>query len=131
MLEPGVQGGEEVTDTLDLATGYDAYLRAKAAIAPSTGRTIHPDDVHPILKPHQRRIVEWAVAGGQRAIFAAFGLGKSVMQLETVRLSLDGHGRGLIVCPLGVRQEFMRDARMLGLTLTYVNRTDQVAGDGL
>ncbi len=118
-------------DTLDLATGYDAYLRAKAAIAPSIGRTIHPDDVHPILKPHQRRIVEWAVAGGQRAIFAAFGLGKSVMQLETVRLSLDGHGRGLIVCPLGVRQEFMRDARMLGLTLTFVNRTDQVQGDGL
>ena len=120
-----------MSDTLDLATGYDAYLRAKAAIAPSTGRTIHPDDVHPILKPHQRRIVEWAVAGGRRAIFAAFGLGKSVMQLETVRLSLDGHGRGLIVCPLGVRQEFMRDARMLGLKLTFANRTDQVAGDGL
>ena len=120
-----------MTDTLDLATGYDAYLRAKAAITPSTGRTIHPDDVHPILKPHQRRIVEWAVAGGQRAIFAAFGLGKSVMQLETVRLSLDGRGRGLIVCPLGVRQEFMRDARMLGLTLTFVNRTDQVQSDGL
>ena len=126
-----MQRGEEVSDTLDLATGYDTYLRAKAAIAPSTGRTIHPDDVHPILKPHQRRIVEWAVAGGQRAIFAAFGLGKSVMQLETVRLSLDGHGRGLIVCPLGVRQEFMRDARMLDLELTFVNRTDQVAGDGL
>ena len=71
-----MQRGEEVSDTLDLATGYDAYLRAKAAIAPSIGRTIHPDDVHPILKPHQRRIVEWAVAGGQRAIFAAFGLGK-------------------------------------------------------
>ncbi len=110
---------------------YADFLRAKAAIAPSNGRTISPDDVHPILKPHQRRIVQWAVAGGRRAIFANFGLGKSVMQLETLRLSLNGTGRGLIVCPLGVRQEFMRDARMVGLPLRFVNRTADVGGDGL
>ena len=84
--------------------------------------------------PHQAAIVEWAVRGGRRAIFANFGLGKSIMQLETLRLTLagHGHGRGLIVCPLGVRQEFMRDARtLLGVELAFVNRSEQVAGDGL
>ena len=114
-----------------LPATYDEFLRAKAAVAPSVGRTISLDDPHPILKPHQRRIVQWAVAGGRRAIFASFGLGKSLMQIETLRLALDGRGRGLIVCPLGVRQEFVRDARMVGLPLTFVNRTDQVGGDGL
>jgi vacuolar-type H+-ATPase catalytic subunit A/Vma1 len=29
--------------------------------------------------------VRWAVRGGRRAIFAAFGLGKTVIQLETLR----------------------------------------------
>jgi hypothetical protein len=38
-------------------------------------------------------------------------LGKSVIQLEAMRLVLDRNGgRGLIVAPLGVRQEFKRDA---------------------
>lgn len=110
---------------------YWEFLAAKAAVAPQLGRVIRDSDIHPILKPHQRAIVAWAVAGGRRAIFAAFGLGKSIMQLETLRLTLNGAGRGLIVCPLGVRQEFMHDAAMLGITLTFVNRTDQIGGDGM
>ena len=110
---------------------YLDFLRAKAAIAPQIGRTVDASEIHPILKPHQRAIVQWAVVGGRRAIFAKFGLGKSVMQLETLRLTLDGRGRGLIVCPLGVRQEFMRDAKMLDLELSFVNRTEQVDGPGL
>ena len=113
------------------ARDYASFLAAKAAIAPLIGRVIRESDIHPILKPHQRAIVAWAVAGGRRAIFAAFGLGKSIMQLETVRLTLNGEGRGLIVCPLGVRQEFMHDAAMLGITLTFVNRSEQVSGPGL
>lgn len=110
---------------------YAEFLAAKAAVAPQLGRVVRPSDAHPILLPHQRAIVAWAVAGGRRAIFAAFGLGKTLMQLETLRLTLNGRGRGLIVCPLGVRQEFMHDAALVGLTLTFVNRTDQVGDDGL
>ena len=120
-------------DTLTEST-YDEFLRAKAAIAPAVGVDVAADDLSATLMPHQAAIVEWAVRGGRRAIFANFGLGKSIMQLETLRLTLagHGHGRGLIVCPLGVRQEFMRDARtLLGVELAFVNRSEQVAGDGL
>ena len=120
-------------DTLTEST-YDEFLRAKAAIAPAVGVDVAADDLSATLMPHQAAIVEWAVRGGRRAIFANFGLGKSIMQLETLRLTLagHGHGRGLIVCPLGVRQEFMRDARtLLGVELEFVNRSEQVAGDGL
>ncbi|MBU8819575.1 DNA methylase N-4 [Mycolicibacterium goodii] len=86
-----------------------------------------------MLLPHQRDLVRWAVAGGRRAIFAAFGLGKTVMQLEIVRLSLAKHGsgRGLIVMPLGVRIEFAHDADMLGIETRFVRRTEEVGGDGI
>ena len=90
---------------------YEQFLRAKVPGVASIGFEIDPSAINPRLKPHQRAIVRWMVAGGRRACFAAFGMGKSVIQLETVNLTLQRTGgRGLIVCPLGVRQEFRRDA---------------------
>lgn len=109
---------------------YIDFLKAKIAVAPDFGEVDRIDeaDLHPILKPHQRAIVEWALFGGRRAIFARFGLGKSVMQLELARvLSLVmGYGRALIVCPLGVRQEFARDAKMLGIETRFARTTAEV-----
>ena len=96
---------------------YTDLLAAKAQVATEVGiPTVSPTDIHPLLKPHQRDAVLWAVRGGRRAVFASFGLGKTLIQLETVRLTMQSVGpaaRGLIVCPLGVRQEFVRDARMV------------------
>lgn len=114
-------------------TAYEEFLRGKVAFDRTFGFDVDPDEIHPLLKPHQRDIVQWAVAGGRRAIFAAFGLGKSVMQIETLRLTLahGGGSRALIVCPLGVRGEFAHDAKMLGLSVTFVRRTEQVDGPGL
>ena len=90
---------------------YSDFLKSKMVIAKKTGITIDAGEISPALKPHQRDAVMWAAAGGRRAIFAAFGLGKTVMQLEWCRL-IHKHkgGKMLIVCPLGVKQEFMRDA---------------------
>lgn len=112
---------------------YADFLAAKASLAATHGVDVDPSDVHPLLKPHQRDIVVWSVRGGRRAVFAAFGLGKSVMQLEILRLTLAGSGgsRALIICPLGVRQEFRRDAAMLGLTVKFVRTSGQVDGPGL
>ena len=113
-------------------SSYSDFLRAKKPIAQRYGVTCNPRDIHPMLKPHQKAIVKWAVEGGRRAIFAAFGLGKSFMQLETLRLVLaQAGGRALIVCPLGVRIEFANDARKLGVPLHFIRRTEQVGGDGL
>jgi hypothetical protein len=111
---------------------YMAFLRAKMQLAKRSGIDIADDEINPLLKPHQRDIVRWAIAGGQRAIFASFGLGKTIMQLEICRLILKHKGgRGLIVCPLGVRGEFMRDAKMLGMKLRFVKSDEDVAGDDL
>lgn len=116
---------------------YDEFIAEKVNFDTSCGFDTDDGDVNEILKPHQRDIVRWAVAGGRRAIFAAFGLGKSVMQLETLRLTIEhptadgGTGRALIVCPLGVRQEFARDAKMLGYSVTFIRTAAAAKAPGI
>lgn len=113
---------------------YEEFVADKASFDETFGFEVADVDLHPKLKPHQRDIVRWAVKGGRRAIFAAFGMGKSVMQLETLRLILDrdGHGgRALIICPLGVRIEFAHDAEMLGIPTRFIRRTEEVTGPGI
>ncbi len=105
---------------------YDEFLKAKVCVSSSFGLPCEQSEINPLLKPHQRDIVQWAVQGGRRAIFAAFGLGKSMMQLEIVRIILSKvGGRGLIVTPLGVRQEFARDAGMLGIDTSFLRSNEE------
>jgi hypothetical protein len=93
---------------------YGDFLKAKVQLAQSHGFDIDASEVNPLLKPFQIATVCWAVAGGRRAIFKRFGLGKTFDQIEIVRIVRQhAGGMGLIVIPLGVLQEFMRDARKL------------------
>lgn len=111
---------------------YDDFLRSKVRLAESWGFDVAESEINPVLKPHQRATVRWLVAGGRRACFASFGLGKSVMEMETVRLVLSRvGGRGLVIIPLGVKQEFERDAvEVLGwLTAPKFIRSIEEAGD--
>lgn len=111
---------------------YQDFLKNKIRLAPVSGLEVEQEDVNPILKPHQRDIVVWAVRGGKRAIFAAFGLGKSVIQIEVLRLVTEKTvGRGLIVLPLGVRQEFRRDGQMLGVDIKFIRRIEEAGETGL
>ena len=114
-------------------TAYADFLADKIAFDRHYGQPVTDEQINPLLKPHQRRIVQWAVEGGRRAIFAAFGLGKSIMQLETLRLTLAnaGGGRAVIVCPLGVRIEFAHDAKMLGIPTRFVRRDAEVDEPGI
>ena len=96
---------------------YLDFLRGKIQVAPKTGFEVGPEQVNAALKPHQRDAVIWACRGGRRALFESFGLGKTVQELEWCRLTAAHEGgQALIVLPLGVRQEFSRDAeRLLGM----------------
>lgn len=108
---------------------YDEFLASKVAISDDFGFDVTDAQINPLLKPHQRAIVRWAVTGGRRAIFAAFGLGKTFMQLEILRLIGERTGEpSLIVLPLGVRQEFTRDAATLGITTKFIRSTDDNHG---
>ena len=90
---------------------YKEFLEKKIEIAPDTGFEVSPEEMNPALKDHQRDAVIWAVKGGCRGLFEAFGLGKTVQQLEYCRLVVKKRGgKALIILPLGVKQEFKRDA---------------------
>lgn len=114
---------------------YEDFLKGKVKLAQSNGVQIAIGSINPKLKPHQAAMAQWLVEGGRRACFASFGLGKSVVQLETIRLTIEAAGgRGLIVCPLGVRQEFARDAmEILGWTTPpkFIRRIEEASETGV
>lgn len=90
---------------------YQEFLSKKVRLAKKAGFDLDIEQINPALKPHNRLMVKWLVEGGRKALFAKFGLHKTVTQLEAVRCTLlHTGGRGLIVCPLNVAQEFKRDA---------------------
>ena len=111
---------------------YEEFLQKKIIRDSRQGFEVDQSEINPMLYPHQRDIVQWAVAGGRRAIFAAFGLGKSFMQIEALRLIRQKEGgRCLVVAPLGVRQEFKRDAEKLGQDIKFIRFSNELGGDGL
>lgn len=126
LVEPARVGGAAIEE-------YRAFLAAKSRLSAETGFPCDASEVNPFLKPHQRDMVAWAVRGGRRAIFTAFGMGKTLIQLETVRLVLAKSGlrRGLIVLPLGVRQEFKADAAKIGLPVTFIRTDAEIGADGI
>lgn len=69
---------------------YREFLKRKVQISGVFGFEVSDEEIHLSLKPFQRIAVKWAVRGGRRALFEAFGLGKTRQQLE-------------IVAPLGSR----------------------------
>ena len=108
---------------------YNDFLKSKVIVAPESGFDAEPSEVNPALKPHQRDAVLWACKGGRRALFESFGLGKTAQELEWCRLVVKRiGGRALIVLPLGVRQEFTRDAvELLGIEAPQYVRTMEEA----
>lgn len=90
---------------------YREFLESKIDLAADSGFAVDRSKINPALKPHQSDAVAWALKGGRRALFEAFGLGKTVQEIEFCHLAAEHTGgRALIVLPLGVKQEFTRDA---------------------
>jgi hypothetical protein len=109
---------------------YQEFIRSKVKLDSRMG--FEATDIHPVLKLHQADIVKWAVEGGRRAIFASFGLGKTLIQLECLRqIQNREQGRQLVIAPLGVRAEFKHDVKMLDGEIEFIRRTDELGGDGL
>lgn len=92
-----------------------------------------PSPCHHSLFPHQMDICEWAIRGGRRAIFASFGLGKTRMHLQLAKWVCEKtEGSFLIICPLGVRQEFTQsDGPAMGMHLKFIRRNEEIEQPGI
>lgn len=110
-------------------SAYQNFLKGKIKLAEKHGFEISLDQIHPLLKPHQKAVVQWNCRGGRRADFLSFGLGKTLIQLETARQIINHKGGvALIVCPLGVKHEFVRDGRKIGINeIKYITHSDQLS----
>lgn len=106
-------------------TTYADFLASKLQRVQQVGPDVEPTDCHPSLHPWQAEIVAWAVRTGRAAIWADTGLGKTRMQLEWARLSGQ---RALIVAPLAVCQQTVREAAAIGLDARYVREDTPGAG---
>ena len=100
----------------------EVLLRKQARVE-KPGREVVASDVHPMLHDWQNELVRWAVRTGRAALWADTGMGKTVMQLEWARLSGD---TPLVVAPLAVCEQTVREAAKLGITAQYVREWDDV-----
>ena len=107
---------------------YADFLARKAQAAPEIGHQIDAADVHERLHDWQREIVAWAVRTGRAAIWADTGLGKTLMQLEWARLSGQ---TSLVVAPLAVCSQTVREALTIGIAAKYVRDPSQLDGNGV
>ena len=107
---------------------YEEFLQSKDLIALPHGINIELDEVNPTLFDFQRDIVRWACLKGRAAIFADTGLGKTVMQLEWARLMAE---TTLIIAPLAVAQQTIREGERLGTRVVYVRSMQDVYAEGL
>jgi len=106
---------------------YLDFLEDKVVIAEKFG--FEPFENLECLIPHQNDIVNWCIEGGRRAIFASFGLGKTVMQLSLARQCIMKEKKPfLIAMPLGVVGEFKKDNLMIQneYDVQYITDSDTI-----
>lgn len=114
---------------MDKNQDYIDFLESKIVFAENFGEDIDQELLSKNLLPHQSVIVPWCISGGRRAIFASFGLGKTLMQLEIARIVMQLKSKPFLICmPLAVVGEFRRDNELLktGLKIVYIKDTDDV-----
>lgn len=99
---------------------YIEFLKKKIKLSEEFGFDIEREEINPLLFEHQKDIVKWAIAGGRRAVFASFGMGKTMMQLEVARIISNKINKPFILgLPLAVRHEFYKDAEKLNIKVRY------------
>lgn len=93
---------------------YKEFLETKIELATESGTVINPAEVNPVLKPHQRDAVMWALKGGRRALFESFGLGKTVQELEFCHLTVKTQWRPGTDCAAAGRKTGVHTGRRGG-----------------
>lgn len=98
---------------------YAEFLARKTPRDTETGIVVD-GSIHDALFPFQRDIVRWALRRGRAAIFADCGMGKTLMQLVWAdHIARHTKGRVLILAPLAVAQQTVREGNRFGIDARY------------
>ncbi len=98
---------------------YKKFLESKRMAIEDAGVSVDPKTLNKNLFPFQRDIVKWALRKGRAAIFCDCGLGKTIMQLE---FALRAPGKFLILAPLAVAQQTVREGEKFGIHVKYARQ---------
>jgi hypothetical protein len=115
------------------ADSYRAFLASKRLIAPSAGIDVDPATLHPAMREHQRRITAWALRKGKAAVWCDTGLGKALIAMKWAQqLGLAGLApRTLILAPLSVAQQFVREGEKWGIPVVYAKSEAEAPATGI
>lgn len=106
---------------------YDDFIASKTNAVEPSGFTC--ESVNPKLFDFQRDIVKWALKKGKAAIFAGTGLGKTFMQCEWAnQVVKHTGGKVLILAPLAVSTQTVREAKKLGIDVHLIVEQSDVLG---
>ena len=98
---------------------YASFIAAKLQFVPPVGISA-PVALSARMFPFQARCVEWALARGRAALFEDCGLGKTIQALEWARQVAEySKGRVLILAPLAVSQQTVREGAKFGIPVAY------------
>lgn len=112
----------------NMTNAYADFLASKARVIPAHGVDVDQSDLHPSLFQFQRDLVTWAARKGRAAIWADTGLGKTRMQVEWAR-SIGAPV--LILAPLAVAEQTIREAASIDVAVTYAQDQDGASSDGI
>jgi DNA modification methylase/superfamily II DNA or RNA helicase len=109
---------------------YEEFLRSKRIEPMPEGIDVASDDLPPALFDWQAELVRWALGRGRAALFAATGLGKTIMQLAWAERCARATERPtLIFAPLAVSAQTVREAERFGIAARVVRHGDDVRPD--
>jgi DNA methylase len=99
---------------------YSEFIESKNISEIATGHDVSLKQINDKLFDFQKVLVRWALVRGRSAIFADTGLGKTIMQTEWAQQVVQHIGRPvLILAPLSVAHQTIREAAKFGITATY------------
>jgi DNA modification methylase len=89
---------------------YEKYLQHKNVKPKPIGFTVNKSDINKNAKPFQVALAIWNIWLGRAATFADTGLGKTILQLEIMRIICEKTGgKALIFAPLTVVDQTAND----------------------
>jgi hypothetical protein len=96
---------------------YADFLARKTEFLPVRGFESDGRGTH--LYPYQQDLVRRALAAGRYALFCDTGTGKTAMQIDWAR-QVSARGRVLILTPLAVAQQTVREAERFGVEAVHL-----------
>lgn len=109
------------------AVNYSKFLECKKIKHIHSGFDVDRAALSPVLFDYQKDLVKWALKMGRAALFTMTGTGKTLMQVEYAKRVHERTGGDiLILAPLAVSAQTIREAKKIGVDISYAHNQTEV-----